>query len=240
MTRTSSPFPRRSSTIATDRRSFGRGLMLAGMAGVVAVLCGCGSAPEPVVQQRPVTQTAPPPAQVRPAEPVDKTPMVVTVREGDVLKISFPGAPKLDSTQQVRADGVVTLDVIGDVKVIGQTPKDLEKTLANLFASQLVSNEVTVTIISSSYDVYVTGAVLRPGKISATKPITAFQAIMEAGYDPLNSNLEKVILIREVARAKYTYIPLNLQLVLEGKETEPYYLKPSDTLQVPRKISIFQ
>ncbi len=155
------------------------------------------------------------------------------------MKISFPGAPLLDTTQQVRSDGVVTLDTLGEVKVTGQSPKELEKALSKRYASQLVSNEVIVAIISSSFDVYVTGAVLRPGKISATKPITAFQAIMEAGYDPINSNLEKVTLIREVGRSKYTYIPLNLQLVLEGKETEPFYLKPSDTLQVPKKITIF-
>jgi len=178
-------------------------------------------------------------AQARPTDEPGKLAEGVTIREGDVVKISFPGAPKLDTTQQVRADGVVTLDVLGEVKVTGKSPTELEKFLSDMFSSQLVSNEVSVAIISSTFEVYVTGAVLRPGKISTTKPITAFQAIMEAGYDPVNSNLEKVVLIREVGRAKYTYIPLNLKLVLEGKETEPFYLKPSDTLQVPKKVTIF-
>lgn len=221
--------------------------------GAVLILAGCespagpsgakkapaSSASAPVPAVSPVEQgsgaPAPAPAVAAPGPVSD----VVTIREGDVLKISFPGAPMLDTTQQVRADGVVTLDTLGEVKVTGMSPKELQTLLAQKLASQLVSNEVVVAIVSSSFDVYVTGAVLRPGKITANKPITAFQAIMEAGYDPVNSNLEKVTLIRVEGGSKYTYIPLNLQLVLDGKETEPYYLKPSDTLQVPKKISIF-
>jgi len=223
---------------------------LLGLVAALALLAGCEAPPTPksTVKAEPTPATAPAgkPAEgsapASPAQPNDdagRPAEVVTIREGDMLKISFPGAPKLDTTQQVRADGIVTLEILGEVKVTGQTAKELEQTLSQMFSSQLVSNEVSVAIISSSFDVYVTGAVLRPGKISATKPITAFQAVMEAGLDPINSNLEKVVLIREVGRSKYTYIPLNLQLVLEGKETAPFYLKPSDTLQVPKKITIF-
>jgi polysaccharide export outer membrane protein len=201
-----------------------------------ALQSGTGSVPT-AGQKAP--ETVMPATSVQPDDRGGRLAETITIREGDVLKISFPGAPVLDTTQQVRTDGAVTLDSVGDVKVTGQSPKELEKILSQMYATQLVSNEVSVVIVSSSFEVYVTGAVLRPGKISANKPITAFQAIMEAGYDPINSNLEKVTLIREVGRAKYTYIPLNLQLVLEGKATEPFYLKPSDTLQVPRKISIF-
>lgn len=228
--------------------------LLLGFGGIMIFLPGCESAPaqssssrrsEPAVTARESASLAKPndqPVRAAPDEPKEESgqlPDAVTIREGDALKISFPGAPKLDTTQQVRADGMVTLDILGEIKVTGQSPKDLEKILAQRFASELVSNEVTVTILSSTFDVYVTGAVLRPGKITSTKPLTAFQAIMETGYDPINSNLEKVVLIRQVGRDRYTYIPLNLQLVLEGKETSPFYLKPSDTLQVPKKISIF-
>ena len=186
--------------------------------------------------------TAPVEPAAIPVQSIDgagRLPDVITIREGDVLKIAFPSTPQLDTNQQVRTDGVITLDIVGEVKVVGQSPKELEKTLSKMYATQLRSSEVTVVIVSSTFEVYITGAVLRPGKITTNKPITAFQAIMEAGYDPVNSNLEKVTLIRQADRSKYTYISLNLQLVLEGKDTEPFYLKPSDTLQVPKKISIF-
>jgi polysaccharide biosynthesis/export protein len=242
----------RKTLLTVDRRWHGFGPVFLGAFAVITMVAGCespsassatalrGTAPaSSAATKSPGTVAPAPETPAHPDEGSGRLSELITIREGDVLKISFPGAPQIDITQQVRSDGVVTLDTVGEVKVTGLSPKELEKTLSKMYESQLVSNEVVVAIINSSFDVYVTGSVLRPGKISATKPITAFQAIMEAGYDPINSNLEKVVLIREVGRAKYTYIPLNLQLVLEGKATEPYYLKPSDTLQVPKKITIF-
>lgn len=218
-----------------------------GLSAVLMLLAGCEStAPAvaaksgaPVATMRETAPVEPAAIPVQSMEGAGRLPDVITIREGDVLKIAFPGTPQLDTNQQVRTDGVITLDIVGEVKVVGQSPKELEKTLSKMYATQLRSSEVTVVIVSSTFEVYITGAVLRPGKITTNKPITAFQAIMEAGYDPVNSNLEKVTLIRQADRSKYTYISLNLQLVLEGKDTEPFYLKPSDTLQVPKKISIF-
>ena len=218
-----------------------------GLSAVLMLLAGCEST-APAVAAKPgapvatMRDTAPVEPAAIPVQSIDgagRLPDVITIREGDVLKIAFPSTPQLDTNQQVRTDGVITLDIVGEVKVVGQSPKELEKTLSKMYATQLRSSEVTVVIVSSTFEVYITGAVLRPGKITTNKPITAFQAIMEAGYDPVNSNLEKVTLIRQADRSKYTYISLNLQLVLEGKDTEPFYLKPSDTLQVPKKISIF-
>jgi polysaccharide export outer membrane protein len=55
-------------------------------------------------------------ATVAPAQTAAKAPDVQTVREGDVLKISFPGAPNLDTTQAVRRDGRISLGVVGEIK----------------------------------------------------------------------------------------------------------------------------
>lgn len=81
-----------------------------------------------------------------------------TIREGDVLKLAFPGTPSLDSTQQVRRDGRISLSIVGELVVTGLTPANLEKQLAKLYASQLVSSEVSVTVVSSSFSVFVSGA----------------------------------------------------------------------------------
>lgn len=207
------------------------------LAALLLGLAGCETPP-------PSTATAAPrptstPDEVLAWQEAGKLSEVLTIREGDTLKIAFPGAPNLTTTQQVRADGVVTLDIVGEVKVVGLSPKELEEKLAKLFATQLVSNEVSVSVVASSFDIFVSGAVLRPGKITTTKPITAFQAIMEAGYDPAVANLQSVTIIREESRSKYIYLTLNLQLVLEGKETRPFYLKPADTIQVSKKVTIF-
>ena len=202
---------------------------------LLAFVTGCDTTPQANTASPTATSTA---AEIRAWQEAGKQTETQTIREGDGLKITFPGAPKLDSLQQVRADGVITLEIVGEVKVVGLSPKELEKKLADLYASQLISNEVAVAVTSSTFDIYVSGSVTRPGKITTSKPITVLQAIMEAGYDPVTADLQRVLIIRET-NGKYSYLTLNLQLVLEGRDTLPFYLRPADTVKVSKKITVF-
>jgi len=103
----------------------------------------------------------------------------------------------------------------------------------------LVSKEVTVQVVSSSCPVYVTGAVIRPGKILADHPITVLEAIMEAGgFDYAKADLANVTVIRE-ENSQTKNIVINLKLVLSGKQATPFHLKPSDIVYVPVKFSWF-
>jgi polysaccharide export outer membrane protein len=164
---------------------------------------------------------------------------VLTLHEGDVLKIAFPGAPNLDTSQQIRRDGRITMPIVGEIVAAGKTPTQLESELAGLYASQLVSKEVSVTVVSSSYAVYVSGAVMHPGKIMADRPLTALEAIMEAGgFDNTSADMEGVVVIRKEGDKTVNHT-VNLKLVLEGKATGSFYLKPSDILYVPKKFSWF-
>ena len=169
----------------------------------------------------------------------DKTdkPEQVVLREGDLLRINFPGAPNLNTTQQIRRDGKITLPLIGDVVAAGKTRVDLENDLKDQYKSQLVTKEVTVTVESSSFDVYVTGAVLRPGKVISSRPLTALEAIMEAGGpDYTRANLKSVKITRN-NKNRMEHFTLNLKDVLDGKSSEPFYLKPSDIVFVPEKFT---
>ena len=167
-------------------------------------------------------------------------PEAIILREGDVLRISFPGSPNLDTQPQpVRRDGTIALPLVGEVKAAGMTPTELEQELVKRYESQLVSKEVTVTVVSSAYAVYVTGAVLRPGKVSSDHPISALEAIMEAGgFDYTKANLKAVTVIRHEGGQTRNY-PLNLKRVLKGEKGEPFYLKPSDIVYVPERFSWF-
>jgi polysaccharide export outer membrane protein len=164
---------------------------------------------------------------------------MLTIREGDTLKISFPGAPNLDTTQQVRRDGRITLPLGDEISVTGLTPAGLEQTLITRYAPQLVSKEVTVTVVASTLEVYVSGSVMHPGKIRSDHTLSALEAIMEAGgFDNDKADIEKVVVIRNEEGKTKNYI-VNLKLVLEGKQSEPFYLKPSDIIYVPEKFSWF-
>ncbi len=164
---------------------------------------------------------------------------VIQLREGDVVKISFPGAPTLNTTQQVRRDGNIALPLMGELKVVGLTPANLEQAILKLYDSQLVSKEVSVTVETSSFPVFVTGAAIRPGKIMSDHPITVMEAIMEAGgFDYSKANLKKITIIRIQGNSTVQSI-VNLKGVLNGKPAEPFYLKPSDIIYIPEKFSWF-
>jgi polysaccharide export outer membrane protein len=162
-----------------------------------------------------------------------------TIREGDQLRIVFAGAPNLNTVQLVRRDGKIALPLLGELQAAGLSPKQLEDEILKQYGSQILTKEVTVTIDSASYDVFVTGAVVKPGKVSAIRPMTALEAIMESGgFDYSKASLKDVRVIRqENGRARnYT---LNLKEVLEGKRSDAFLLKPQDIVYIREKFNWF-
>ena len=163
----------------------------------------------------------------------------IVLREGDVVKIAFPGAPNLNTTQTIRRDGRIALQLIGEVQAAGMTPSDMEKELIKLYGPQLQTKEVTVGVESSAFSIYVTGAVLRPGKIISDRPLTALEAIMEAGgFDYNKANLKKVAVYRRQG-GRTDHYKLNLKGVLDGEQGEQFDLKPSDIIYVPERFQWF-
>jgi polysaccharide export outer membrane protein len=161
----------------------------------------------------------------------------IVLREGDVVKITFPGSANLDTTQPIRRDGKLNLSLIGEVAAAGLTPDEFQKKLVELYASQVSSKEITVQVQSSSFPVFVTGAVIKPGKVMSDHPITALEAVMEAGgfnYD--TANLKAVRIIRNENGAMQ-HFKVDLKAVLQGNETKPFYLKPEDIVYVPERLS---
>ena len=194
-----------------------------------ALVAGCQISPAEFAGER----------QKTPVPPEGTPPEVIALREGDILKISFPGSSSLDTTQQIRRDGKITLPLVGEVQAAGMTTETLRQNLVKLYAPQLSSKEIIVTVASSSFPVFVTGYVIHPGKIISDHPITALDAIMEAGgFDYTKANLKAVRVIRREQDRVVNYT-LNLRLVLKGKETKPFYLKPSDIVFVPERFSWF-
>lgn len=161
------------------------------------------------------------------------------LREGDTIRLSFPGAPTLDGDQQIRRDGKIALPLVGDIAAAGLTPIELEERLSEVYSKELVTGEVFVSVVSSSYPVFVTGAVVRPGKIEADRPITALEAIMEAGgFELAKANSQAVVVVRHERDGVRNYT-LNLARVLEGQSDEAFYLKPSDIIYVPERFAWF-
>jgi polysaccharide export outer membrane protein len=152
---------------------------------------------------------------------------------GDVIQITFPGAPDLNITQTIRRDGLIDLPLIDEVEAVGKTPDQLEEILIRLYEPQLVTSEVLVTVVSSSIPIFVSGSVNSPGKIEVGRRITALEAIMEAGGPIMGrSDLKNVKVIRNEGGVRKNY-RINVKDILDGEPVEPFVLKPADIVFIP-------
>ena len=180
---------------------------------------------------------------VQPAKtPLEMTPVsepAVILGPGDVLDIKFFYAPELNENQAVRPDGRITLQLVGEVGVKGKTPEELRKELVTAYTGQLRNPEVAVIVRSlSNRKIYVGGDVIRPGVFDMPAPISALEAIMQAGgFDYRRAEVSNVVIIRHLDGKRYG-CALDLTPALSGKEFKPFFLVPQDIVYVPRtKIS---
>jgi hypothetical protein len=73
-------------------------------------------------------QTPPPPFGDIPHQKASQSDVIV-LHEGDTVRISFPGASNLNSVQQIRRDGRISLPLLGEFKAAGLTPPAMESEL---------------------------------------------------------------------------------------------------------------
>ncbi len=164
----------------------------------------------------------------------------IVLREGDSVRISFTASPNLDTVQQIRRDGKISMSLVGEIQAAGLTPGELQDSLIKAYAPQLASKQITVNVQSSTFPIFVTGAVVRPGKVLSDHPMTALEAVMEAGgFDNATANMKAVKVIRNENGVMKHYT-LDLGSVLKGKTGEkPFYLEPQDIIYVSERFELF-
>jgi polysaccharide biosynthesis/export protein len=165
----------------------------------------------------------------------------IVLREADVIRIDIPADTKLNTTAAIRRDGKITLPVIGEIVAIGKTPEQLRKELVERYSKEIVSStDISVVVLSSTFSVYVTGSVLKPGEVVADHPLTVLEAIMKAGgYDQDKALLKKVKVVRTINGKAETHV-VNLSGVQRpGARVDNFYLQPLDIVIVPQKFVIF-
>ncbi|MBE2212928.1 MAG: polysaccharide biosynthesis/export family protein [Opitutaceae bacterium] len=186
----------------------------------ISLAAALSCAPDLAAQGAPAAEAAPEP---------------IVLREGDELQITFPGAPSLNTQQRVRSDGRITLDLIGEISPIGLTPLQFQERLIQLYASQLVSREITVRLVSRSFYVYINGSVGTNGRLEFDRPVTLLEAVMAAGFADGTVNLGKVRLMRiEGGKVRSSVIDLNR--IMDGKGDENPALRQGDMIIVPGRL----
>jgi protein involved in polysaccharide export with SLBB domain len=159
----------------------------------------------------------------------------VTLAPGDSIEVKFFYTPELNETQAVRPDGNIALLLAGEVKAEGKTPAELQEELAKRYALHLRNPQVTVVVRSlEGRRVFVGGEVKTPGVIPMPGPLTAMEAIIQAGgFNMAAAEVENVVIIRFKERQRLGYM-LNMKEALAGGDYQPFYLESRDIVYVPR------
>lgn len=162
-----------------------------------------------------------------------RAPTKVTLAPGDVVRLTFSGAPELNQTQAIRGDGKVNLPQVGEVTAAGKPISQLQAEVAALYKPQLRNSDVLVTLESGITRVYMAGSLQRPGPLVLDRPTTLLQAIMQAGGPTPFSNMRRVQVIRLVNGRQQSQV-IDLRPTLAGQPTPPFYVRDGDIVTVPQ------
>ncbi len=152
---------------------------------------------------------------------------------GDNVTITSYVDDKLHQELVVRPDGRISVLFLGDIKVIGMTPNELDTLLTESYAEYLHAPEVTVVVDPAAMAVYVGGEVSRPSMIPLKGDLTLLQAIIAAGGVMTSGDAKQVLLMRRGPSDMVTVSRVNLTNVLESGAPD-LYVRQYDTVYVPK------
>jgi len=150
---------------------------------------GCASMPPlPAPAERP-------PLSGMGEEPRQTPTLGYTLGAGDVLRVNVYDNPDLSQEVTIEADGAFSYPLIGRVQAAGLPVRQLEGLLAKRFAEgYLVSPQVGVTVTQhKSQQVYVMGAVSKPGPYALQRQTTLLEALSTAGGPTPEAGFEVVL-----------------------------------------------
>jgi polysaccharide export outer membrane protein len=134
----------------------------------------------------------------------------------------------------VRPDGIITLPLIGDLRVIGLAPDALRLQIQREAATYVNDANVTVIVkLVNSRKVFITGQVTRPGEYPLTASRNVMQLIALAGGLTEYADAKNIKIMRG-AQGQTTVFNFNYREVERAKNlAQNIVLKPGDTLIVP-------
>lgn len=167
--------------------------------------------------------------------PPPKINVPITLSPGDTIEIKFKYWPELDEVQEIRPDGKISLQMVGDVSVSGLTPEALTNQLTLMYTGKIKEPEIAVIVRTLVNNVvYVGGEVKNPQMIPYKTTLSLLDAVISAGgFNNRSAHIENVIVLRHAEGKRYAAI-VNMSQRFDNETTEPFQLSPRDIVYVPR------
>ncbi len=118
------------------------------------------------------------------------------IGSGDLLSVNVYGEPDLSRERlRVTTQGTISFPLLGDIKVAGQTEKDIEKAVTEkLRDGYLKKPRVSVSVLEYRM-FYVTGQVRSPGGYHYVEGLNVRKAIALAGGFTVRASEKKLMVI---------------------------------------------
>jgi polysaccharide export outer membrane protein len=158
---------------------------------------------------------------------------------GDLIEIRFWQDATLNVEVRVGRDGVINMDIIGEVQAAGKTTAELQTDIVRRM-SRLNSriSQAVVRVIDYQYQyVFVKGQALNPGKLTFEEIPDLWTIINEAGGITEIGDLTRVTIIRGGEDAGKIEVVNVIEAIESGNFDQLPKIRREDTIEIPRTPS---
>lgn len=156
------------------------------------------------------------------------------IQSGDELEFRFLYNSELNERAFVRPDGRLSLPLIGETEVAGQSVEALTENLKKQYVSELRQPELLIQVRAFvNRRVYVGGEVERPGMIYLPNDRTLLDVLIESGGLKETARRSKAVVIRKGDDGKPTQMLISLNSVRDAApEAATFIVQPLDVVFV--------
>ena len=156
------------------------------------------------------------------------------ITKNNLLDISVYNEPDLSKTVRVSAEGKISYPLLGDITVVGLTPKELEQRITDLLQKDYLVNPNVSVFVKEYAKIPVLGQVRNPGSYELKSGITVLDAIALSGGFTDKADRSKVELSRRMEGERTQNVTIDIDEITSGEETElNLALQPEDSINVP-------
>ena len=165
---------------------------------------------------------------------------------GDSIEITVHSAQELSRTALIGPDGRVSLPLLANVMVAGQTDYEIANTIADAYARNVLVDPIVEVRRGAlgPQNIIVGGEVNNPGLGEMSGPIGALEAVMMAGGFQNTAARGDVVVLRRNPGGELMMRTVNLGQALRGRPgSDDIQIRRHDIIFVPRstvaEINVF-
>ena len=151
----------------------------------------------------------------------------------DQLVITVLPAPEIQRAVTVRPDGMISIDLVGDIPAAGRTPDEVANDIEGRISRYKRDAVVTVALTQSlSTEITVLGEVGRPSTFPLNRETRLVEAIGMVGGPRAYAAKDRIRIIRFVDGQTKIYVT-DLSAIEQGDLSTNYLLQGGDVIVVP-------